>query len=917
MADVFISYSRRDAEYVQLLARDLEARGKRVWVDVEGIRDAEVFPTALRRAIEGSDAFVFVISPDSVRSGFCEQEVAHASDLNKRIVPLALREVADAEIPDPIRFRNWIRVGKDGESEGSVDRLVAALEADLEWEHQHTRLTIKSLDWDQAGRDRSFLLRGSELAAGEEWLAAGADKDPGPTALERAYLLAGRSAVARRQRILVVASLATAAVSIALLVFALISRRQAVSEQVGARAQALAAESQAQLSNDPEISVLLAIRAVHERATAQTMFALRSALDASPLVRTLPGVSGPGSCSLNNGLAVAYSPDGHQIAESACNGWVQLIDPASGRLLRRVRVAASAPAVTYAPGGRLLAVGTGAGVVLMNPATGVVRARLRGGPATNSVAFSRDGRSLAADSSTGITEWTLPRLVARTLVRGPHDVGSIVFSADGRRLIVGTDNYATDVYDVRGGRLVRSLATAPNESQLWPEPVAISPDGAELAVGHPTASSEDTVSVYSTRSWRRLFDVMSLRNVEIAAIEFGPEGRTLAVGGEDGTAGVWSLISREQIVPFDGQTAAVASLSFSPDGSTVVSASNDGTARLWRSSGPELASIYRPEDVNLQQLQLQNGRVTAVDAGKTTPATVETLQLPSGRLLARSSFGIGKFIQLDDAASQAAISRFGGSNQPTSLPIWNIARHRLIERLPPAWTNAEAFSPNGSRLVLDEGRSSTAPGQTLVRNLATGRSIVLARSHPCGFYSGFSWSADGSRIAGYGFCGVVIVWDARTGRLIRRINQGGEVSSASLNADGSRLLISSWDSRATIWNLHTGKPAVNLIGHTRGIQNATLSRDGSHGLTASLDHTVRLWNARTGQVMRVLTFAGDPAEVAFSPDGSQFAVADDTGTVSVWDTCPGCQDPHALLTLAAPHLHDQLTTLERTVVTNS
>lgn len=117
-------------------------------------------------------------------------------------------------------------------------------------------------------------------------------------------------------------------------------------------------------------------------------------------------------------------------------------------------------------------------------------------------------------------------------------------------------------------------------------------------------------------------------------------------------------------MPFDGQTAAVASLSVSPDGSTVVSASNDGTARLWRSSGPELASIYRPEDVNLQQLQLQNGRVTAVDAGQTTPATVETLQVPSGRLLARSSFGIGKFIQLDDAASQAAISRFGGSNQP-------------------------------------------------------------------------------------------------------------------------------------------------------------------------------------------------------------------------------------------------------------
>jgi hypothetical protein len=56
VADVFISYSRTDAEYVQRLARALESRGKDVWMDVDGIRDAEVFPLALRRAIEGSDA---------------------------------------------------------------------------------------------------------------------------------------------------------------------------------------------------------------------------------------------------------------------------------------------------------------------------------------------------------------------------------------------------------------------------------------------------------------------------------------------------------------------------------------------------------------------------------------------------------------------------------------------------------------------------------------------------------------------------------------------------------------------------------------------------------------------------------------------------------------------------------------------
>src|SRR5579884_1070030 len=141
MADVFISYSRSDARFVRRLAGDLKDRGKDVWVDVDGIRDAEKFPEALRRAIEGSDAFVFVISPDSVGSEFCEQEVTHASALNKRIVPLALRPVADELIPEEIRLRNWIPVGE----ETGVERVLAAIETDLEWEQQHTRVTVRAL----------------------------------------------------------------------------------------------------------------------------------------------------------------------------------------------------------------------------------------------------------------------------------------------------------------------------------------------------------------------------------------------------------------------------------------------------------------------------------------------------------------------------------------------------------------------------------------------------------------------------------------------------------------------------------------------------------------------------------------------------------------------------------------------------
>lgn len=337
MADVFISYSRRDSAFVTQLADELRQRKKDVWMDVEGIRDAEVFPEALLRAIEGSDAFIFVISPDSVKSEFCEEEVAHASNLNKRIVPLALHAVPDVEIPEQIRFRSWIPVGEDGRAVSgvTVERVVAALDADLEWEQQHTRITVQALQWEKAGRETSFLLRGAELASAERWLAAGAGKDPGPTALEQQYLLAGRQAAARRQRTLVGASLAAAVIAIGLLVFALISRGQAVTAETSARAQALAAVSETQQSVDPERAVLLAMAGVRTKATygtLGTMFALRAALDTSTIRYRLPRwawspVAGRRRCSTGRGRPM--------IPRRAATSWPR--GPATARSCSRMR----------------------------------------------------------------------------------------------------------------------------------------------------------------------------------------------------------------------------------------------------------------------------------------------------------------------------------------------------------------------------------------------------------------------------------------------------------------------------------------------------------------------------------------------------------------------------------------------------
>ena len=356
MADVFVSYSRRDSEFVRRLASSITECGKEIWVDTEGIADGEVFPEAIKRAIEQSDAFLFVITPASVASAYCENEVEYARELQKRIVPVLRDPVSDAELPAEIRDRNWIPFTESDEFDASLGRLVAALDTDLEAAKAHTRWLVKALEWEAEGRDRSFLLRGSELKTAEAWLATSPEAaDPAPTSLQREYLLASRESAGRRQRLIVGASVVVAAVSVGLLVFALISRSQAVSAQVSARAQALSAESQAELPDDPEISLILGMRAVREKPTPQSLFALRAALDASPLERAFPTLASGTSCGLNSGLTAALNPRGTQIAEGTCGGNLVLLNEASGRVVHSMQLAqpvrAHLLADRLAPGG--------------------------------------------------------------------------------------------------------------------------------------------------------------------------------------------------------------------------------------------------------------------------------------------------------------------------------------------------------------------------------------------------------------------------------------------------------------------------------------------------------------------------------------------------------------------------------------
>jgi hypothetical protein len=133
MSDVFISYSRKDKAFVEQLYKALEEQGRETWVDWDAIQRTEDWWHAIERGIEGTNTFVFVISPDSVISKHCNAEIDHAVKHHKRLVPIVYRNVDDEMVHDALRKLNWLFLRDQDPFESMFAELIKAIETDLEY----------------------------------------------------------------------------------------------------------------------------------------------------------------------------------------------------------------------------------------------------------------------------------------------------------------------------------------------------------------------------------------------------------------------------------------------------------------------------------------------------------------------------------------------------------------------------------------------------------------------------------------------------------------------------------------------------------------------------------------------------------------------------------------------------------------
>ncbi|WP_417516858.1 toll/interleukin-1 receptor domain-containing protein [Minwuia sp.] len=241
-AKVFLSYSRKDRDRAQRIADVLRERHFGVFKDTDDILPTEEWKGRLEQLIEEADTIVFLLSPHSAASEVCAWEVEYATSLNKRIAPIVIEEVEGKDIPPLLARLNFIFCTERDRFEDAVDSLVSALNVDIDWIREHTRLAALARRWDEAGRPARLLLRGQDIADAEQWRDTHPKDAPEVTPLQASFISESRRAAARRQRSWVFGSMGVAAATIALAVFAWFQSVEADRQRIAAEEQRTIAE---------------------------------------------------------------------------------------------------------------------------------------------------------------------------------------------------------------------------------------------------------------------------------------------------------------------------------------------------------------------------------------------------------------------------------------------------------------------------------------------------------------------------------------------------------------------------------------------------------------------------------------------------------------------------------------------------
>jgi WD40 repeat protein len=889
---VFISYSRKDSAFANRLVDALNTRGFEAYLDKNDILPGEAWKDRLKALILSADAVGVVISPDSIASPMCAWEVETAESLQKKTLPLVYRPVADADVPPRLSQLNYIFLREADDFDAGLATLARALDTDIAWIRQHTRIGELAQRWDSAGRPTvgGRLLRDEELTDAETWLLTSPKDAPDPTEVQRAYVQASRAfetSEIEKARVQIERTRrfqkrsAWALGGIALLVVAgaayvLWQQREtdrretlvltsATDRAIADRKYDAAMRIAVHGLPPPGRSPVALGWSTHEVTGLEAKLA--GAAQLSRLQRVLSGHTD----AINS---VDFSTDGTRIVSGSADRTARVWNAASGELLHELKHDGSVSRVTFSPDGLRILTASGGGTVHVWDAA--------------------SGKQLRELKVAAVGASPLRRLI------------SVTFSADETRILTAMNLGHAQVWDFAAGKVAREFKGRAS----WLASAAISRDGSRAVTG-----GTETAWIWDIASGEMLHELPGHKDF-IHAVAFSADGTRIATGAGDRIARVWDAASGELLRELKGHDAEISGVAFSADGASLVTTSSDQTARLWNvATGELLRELKGHADTVTSVAFSADGRVVTGSADHTLrvwDVAGEPLPLRhDGAVMA--------------AAFDATGSRVITASADKTARIWDAATGTMLRELPHnSQVDEAAFSPDNTLILTmsenmvrvwdaatgDMRRELRDDGGIFgARFIADGTSthvVLIFHKHAAiwdaadgtlvrelkgqdGSFGSPAVSADGRRISDRSRDHARI-WDAATGTLVRDITSpgGGSVWSTALSPDGKRLVTAESTGLVRVWNADTGVMLQELKGHTALVSSAAFSADGTRIVTASTDRTAQIWDAVSGEILREIDGHDRGLQTAvFSPDGGRVVTASMDGTARIWDVSFG------------------------------
>lgn len=866
MTDIFISYSRRDQEFVRQLHDSLLSDGRDVWVDWESIPLTADWFEEIKTGIEGADAFLFIISPDSVRSEVCAAEIEHAINMNKRFVPLLYKELIEphdkAALHPKISSHNWTFMRNDEEFKENLVLLTDALDTDLEHARIHTRILTRALEWDHRGRDTSFVLRGNDLKEAEEWLLDVEGKEPEVSEVQWEYIQASQVAERwrKRERALMMGITVGIVVAILSAIFAVFQafeaqnqrdeaqaqRAEAVRQRERAQLLSLAANAQVALTNNnTDLSIALALASNsgdNEQRSGETARALAdAAYSAGTVKRFIEHES--------NVYAVAFSPDGTVAASGDNNGVVLIWNVNTGEKLLEIE------AHPYRVND-----------VAIDPTAQFI---------ASSACEERDETVNNECIRGEIILWNLETgEEVRRFVGHEDDINAIDFDTTGERLLSGSVDLTMRLWDVATGDELGAYRR--HLGQVVD--VAFHPVDTNLAVSlaidtPPTLWNLDTETEVMRYTQH---DVRDEPNLAVGSVEFSPDGSQI-LGSFGIPIRLWDTETGMLIREFLGHGSYVNSVAFSSDGELALSSAwRENSFRVWDvSSGVELRrfeghggvvraitlsqdnrfALSASDDDTVRVWDLANGAEVLTLPGHDDNifATIYSPNMDDGYILA--SAGLDETIRIWDVENQEQVAILEGHLDD----VWTIA-----------------FTPDGSKLV-SGGEDNVA----IVWDMETFEELTILEPHD-DWVTTVAVSPDGTRVLTGSNDQKVRLWDIETGDLIEEYaGDGGQLRSVVFTPDGTRFLAGANEAR--LFDIETGEVLQEYLDHSSRINSAAFSSDGALLATGSADATIRLWDTETGQVNTVFEgHSGQVRTVMFNQSDTTILSSSADATIRLW-----------------------------------